>query len=140
MGVVLDASVVVKWFIDEQESEAARGVLASGRRLLAPELLIAEVGNAAWRRARLGEIPLEQAVATAEQVGRSPIEFRPLAALARRAIEMAASLDHPIYDCFYLALAEQLDAMLVTADDRLLSRLQGTAWGQRGQSLAQFAQ
>jgi predicted nucleic acid-binding protein len=83
---------------------------------------------------------LEQAVATAEQVGRSPIEFRPLAALARRALEMAASLDHPIYDCFYLALAEQLDAMLVTADDRLLCRLQGTAWGHRGQSLAQFAQ
>jgi predicted nucleic acid-binding protein len=47
MGVVPDASVVVKWLIDEQGSEAARGVLASGRRLLAPELVIAEVGNAA---------------------------------------------------------------------------------------------
>ena len=139
MGVVLDASVVVKWFIDEQGSEAARDVLVSGRRLLAPELLIAEVGNAAWRRARLGEIPLEQAVSTAEQVGHSPIEFWPLAALARPALEMAATLDHPIYDRFYLALAEQLDATLVTADDRLLSRLQGTDWGQRGQSLVAFA-
>ena len=139
MGVVLDASIVVKWFIDERGSEAARGVLVSGRRLLAPELLIAEVGNAAWRRARLGEIPLQQAVSAAEQVGRTPIEFWPLAALARQALEMAAALDHPIYDCFYLALAEQCDALLVTADDRFLSKLQATGWGRRGQSLVVFA-
>jgi predicted nucleic acid-binding protein len=52
---------------------------------------------------------------------------------------MAATLDHPIYDCFYLALAEQCDALLVTADDRFLSKLQATGWGPRGQSLVLFA-
>ena len=138
MGLVLDASVVVKWFVDEPGSETARAVLVSGRRLLAPEILIAEVGNVAWRRARLGEIPLQQAVSTAEQVGRGPIEFWPLAALARRALQIAAALDHPIYDCFYLALAERLDGLLLTADERFLSKLQATEWEQRRQKLTMF--
>jgi predicted nucleic acid-binding protein len=52
----------VKWFIDEQGSEAVPDLLVSGRRLLAPELLIAEVGNAAWRRARLGDIAEKSAL------------------------------------------------------------------------------
>jgi predicted nucleic acid-binding protein len=82
---------------------------------------------------------LQQAVSAAEQVGRRPIEFRPLAALARQALEMDATLDHPIYDCFYLALAEQCDALLVTADDRFLSKLQATGWGRAAKSLVLFA-
>jgi predicted nucleic acid-binding protein len=82
---------------------------------------------------------LQQAVSAAERVGRSPIELWPLAALARQALEMAAAVDHPIYDRFYLALAEQCGAMLVTAEDRFLSKLQTTGWRQRGQSLVLFA-
>jgi hypothetical protein len=52
---------------------------------------------------------------------------------------MAAALDHPICGCFYLALAEQFEAMLVIADDRFLSKLQATGWEQRGQNLVLFA-
>ena len=40
----------------------------------------------------------------------------------------SAALDHPVYDCLYLALAEAEDARLVTADQRLLTRLRGSAW------------
>jgi predicted nucleic acid-binding protein len=56
--------------------------------------------------------------------------------LAGRALAIAESLAHPVYDCFYLALAEQADARLVTADTRLLNRLEGTAWRARGVSLS----
>jgi predicted nucleic acid-binding protein len=37
-------------------------------------------------------------------------------------------LRHPVYDCFYLALAEREDATLVTADRRLIGRLAGSRW------------
>jgi predicted nucleic acid-binding protein len=51
--------------------------------------------------------------------------------LAARTLELAAELRQPIYDCFYLALAEERAARLVTADQRLISRLAGTRWEDR---------
>ena len=45
----------------------------------------------------------------------------PLEDLRAHALEFAIELDHPIYDCFYLALAERERCPLVTADARLLS-------------------
>ncbi len=41
--------------------------------------------------------------------------------LANRALSLAIELQHPIYDCFYLALAQRENALLITADERLLS-------------------
>ena len=54
---------------------------------------------------------------------------------AARAVAIARELDHPVYDCFYLALSEALDAPLITADGRLLARLAGTPFAGRTQGL-----
>ena len=48
------------------------------------------------------------------------------AGLAPRAVVLSRLLNHPAYDCFYLALAEQRRTTLITADRRLLDRLAGT--------------
>ncbi|HEY1798013.1 MAG TPA: type II toxin-antitoxin system VapC family toxin [Stellaceae bacterium] len=58
--------------------------------------------------------------------------------LAPRAVAIAAELDHPVYDCFYLALAAARDFTFVTADARFLRRLSGTPWAARVQSLAEY--
>ena len=42
-------------------------------------------------------------------------------------VALARELDHPVYDCFYLALAEREGVQLLTADARLIGRLAGTA-------------
>ena len=47
---------------------------------------------------------------------------------ASRATAIARELDHPVYDCFYLAVSEALDVPLVTADGRLLARVAGTTF------------
>jgi predicted nucleic acid-binding protein len=60
-------------------------------------------------------------------------------ALAAAAMQIARRLDHPVYDCFYLALAEQRDARMITADRRLIARLHGTGWEYRVQALADFS-
>jgi predicted nucleic acid-binding protein len=52
---------------------------------------------------------------------------------------IASQLDHPVYDCFYLALAEARDALLVTADRRLLRKLRGTPWVERVVNLADYS-
>jgi predicted nucleic acid-binding protein len=43
-----------------------------------------------------------------------------------RALAIAIELRHPVYDCFYLALAERNTSPLVTADERLIHRCAGT--------------
>src|SRR5688500_4615632 len=48
--LVVDASVAVKWYVPEPDNQRAFTILSSGSRLLAPDLLISEVGN----------IPLEE--------------------------------------------------------------------------------
>jgi predicted nucleic acid-binding protein len=58
--------------------------------------------------------------------------------LAPRAVAIAGQLDHPVYDCFYLALAEAEQADLVTADMRLVGRVRATSWEQRTVSLSEY--
>jgi predicted nucleic acid-binding protein len=126
--VVVDASVAIKWFIQEPDRAAARRLLEPDKRLLAPELLVAEVANAMWKRVMAGEGDARQAPLTAASLPRFFARLVSLAPLAARALEIAAELRHPVYDCFYLALAESEDATLVTADRRLMGSLAGSRW------------
>lgn len=75
-----------------------------------------------------GEGDPRQAPLTAASLPRFFVRLIALAPLAARAVEIAAELRHPVYDCFYLALTESEDATLVTADRRLIGRLAGSPW------------
>lgn len=117
---VIDASVAVKWFVEEARSAAARKVLGSDRLIIAPDLIIPETCNAVWKKIRRGDISREQGEAA---MGALPLSFdrlAPSAPLAARALELAQRFDHPAYDCFYVALAEAESAVLVTDDDRVV--------------------
>jgi predicted nucleic acid-binding protein len=46
-------------------------------------------------------------------------------------LAIAIELRHPAYDCFYLALAEQRDCQMITADERLLARCAGSLFAKR---------
>jgi len=58
--------------------------------------------------------------------------------LAPRAIAIAGQLDHLVYDCLYLALAETEQASLVTADIQLLGKVRATAWERWAISLSEY--
>jgi predicted nucleic acid-binding protein len=135
--LIVDASVALKWFLaDEPHRAEAKAILDSREPLIAPDLIIAETCNAAWRGVRAGRMRQQQAEAMARSL---PGLLDTLVAgpvLAERAIVIAGQLDHAVYDCFYLALAEAQDILLVTADTRFLSKLNGTSWTARAQSLA----
>jgi predicted nucleic acid-binding protein len=96
--------------------------------LIAPEILVAEVCNAAWRSARLGRISESQADEIAGFLPRLFDELIGAAALAPRAVTVALELGHPVYDCFYLVPAGARQTNFVTADTRLLAKLAGTRW------------
>ena len=129
--VVPDASIVVKWFIREKHSDAAQWLRSAFHgRLFAPSLLLNECANAGWRNIRDGKMSF--AIAD-DMVGSLPGVITlvpPDAALARRALFIAREMNHPAYDCFYLAFAEREGTVIVTADERLLNTVKrNKAWG-----------
>ncbi len=60
MTVVVDASVALKWMVKELRSDLAIDLLNSAESLVAPELVVAEVCNAAWKSLRRREIDAAQ--------------------------------------------------------------------------------
>jgi predicted nucleic acid-binding protein len=55
--IVVDASVIVKWFIPEVGDFPAKALLAAGDELIAPELARIEVASALIRRRSVGNLP-----------------------------------------------------------------------------------
>lgn len=119
MSLIVDASVAVKWVAAEPGSDRARALFLSDE-CWAPSLIIAEIGNALWKKKRMKLVTLEQAVAALEELP-SRLRLFDIANLSARAVQIAVELNHPIYDCFYLALAERERCALITADARLLA-------------------
>jgi predicted nucleic acid-binding protein len=126
MSLVVDASVAITWFWPFPESGRAEELLRSTEPLIAPELVIAEIANAAWRAATFERLALQTAKDAVRESSRFFGELVPSIFLKDRAFEIAMDLRHPIYDCFYLALAETREAQLVTLDGRLLRRCANT--------------
>ena len=119
--MIADASVVVKWFTVEALSEDARELLSATESLLAPDLLAIELANVMWGKVRSSEIGESAAArAIAAVIAGDEIQLRSSIPLVPRAFGLARALDHPVYDCVYLALAEELDQTLVTADQRFV--------------------
>ncbi len=114
---VIDASVAIKWVVDEDGTTEA--LLLRRHRLLAPDLLIAECANILWKKVRRKELSEEVAMVLAAVLARSEIEFEALAGLIEQATRLAILLEHAAYDCFYLALAGVQGCDFVTADEVL---------------------
>ncbi len=139
MTLVVDASVALKWFVADSDSGSALALLETGEALIAPDLLIAELCSAAWRLWRRREITREQVSIVAARTPYLFADNAPMDGLAARAAAIALNLDHPVYGCFYLALAEREDVTMVTADRRLVSRVTGTPWQSHVAGLNEFA-
>ena len=124
-GYVVDAKFIVKWLVKEVWSDEASTLLEVGATLIAPEVLFAEVRNALWAMRRRGDFGAEDLADATEALRVAPVgvpfSMRQLAAATRLPID----LDHPVYDCFYLALAVQEQYPVVTADTRFHEKVRG---------------
>ena len=119
--LVVDSSVAVKWFVSEgeagvDEALALKEQHATGARILAaPSHVILEVLNALRSRG-LGQSELEDA---ANRLLGTHLDLAPVETLAYRAAAISTQHGLTVYDAAFVALAESLDAELVTADRRL---------------------
>jgi predicted nucleic acid-binding protein len=122
--LVIDASIAIKWLVEERGTEAALSLRRTGR-LIAPDLLIAECANVLWKKVRRHELTVEQALYAANLLQHAELELLPTRSLLADAAAIAINLDHPAYDCVYIALAAANDCRFVTADEALVRKLRG---------------
>jgi predicted nucleic acid-binding protein len=124
--IVVDASVAVKWVTGEQGWEAANQLLKGGEPVAGPLLLRTEVAAAFARRARFGDITTDDGTAALElwlsMLGHADIDLIPEDPDLPLALNLPPQMNHPLQDCVYLALAERLDAPLVTADEQFAAK------------------
>jgi predicted nucleic acid-binding protein len=122
---VIDASVIVKWFIEENGSENAESIrvafVSGDMELVCPHLLQFEVLNALKYSGLFTKAELSTA---AESLANYPFSFHALKNDAQaKMIELAMDHDLSIYDASYLALAIVNGTNLVTADEKIEKKL-----------------
>lgn len=106
-------------------------MLDKNERFLAPDLLVAEVGNAIWKYHRHRLLRREEAAAAVDLLAVAPIALQPSAPLIADAFLIAADLDRSVYDSLYLALAFAMNAPFITADRKLCNAIAGTPVGEQ---------
>ena len=117
--IVVDASVLSPALADDgDDGDLARQRLR-GERLAAPELVDLEVASVLRRLLLAGRLPLRRAELALSDLAALPLRRVSHRALTARCWELRDNLT--VYDTSYIALAEQLDTILVTADIRLAS-------------------
>lgn len=128
---IIDANVALAWSMRLPNSPAALSLLTQPGKLEAPDLLAHEVTNAVWVMIHRGLFAAERGRAICVDALSPVTLLNDDQTLAARALEIAIQLDHPAYDCFYIAAAEAQDTVFITADRRLLAKLPGSAYADR---------
>jgi predicted nucleic acid-binding protein len=135
---VVDASVIIKWFVPENDYAAARAMRTAETKLAAPDLLFLEVSNIVWKIVRRGEMPAARAIEIIEEIAAAPFVTFSDQSLARDALELGIATGLTTYDASYVALATRLDKILITADEKLVRKVAGTPAANRVTLLANF--
>ncbi len=132
--VVVDASVGLKWYVVEDLSAEACVLLDGGFELHVPTHFHVEVAATLWKKAVLrGELTADEARQVWADLGAVPVVSYPTAGLLDEALEVALATRRTVYDSLYLALAERLGCVAVTADQKLYNATRGGPYAARVQ-------
>ena len=89
--------------------------------VLAPELMLTKVANALWKLQWAGSLNGLDPQLLLGDARDLVDQIEPDRELQVEALALACHLNHPVYDCLYLALARREAATLLSADHRLLT-------------------
>lgn len=130
---VVDASVMIKLFLQEELSEAVQQIVddlmlntASSVALIVPDLFFVECANILRSKVRFNGYPPQTAIQAMRYLRELALSTTPTADLVEDALAIAFVYDISAYDAVYVALAAQRGLPLLTADTRLVQQLQGS--------------
>ena len=122
--VVLDSSIIVKWFLKELYSEEAIKVrndyVQRKISIAVPSLLIYEVLNALRYSGIYSEEELKEICLALNKYGFEIYDIE--GDLKSKVVEIAYRHNITVYEASYVALAMKLKTVLYTADDELLEK------------------
>jgi predicted nucleic acid-binding protein len=121
--IVVDSSVMAKWVLPEVDSSQAHALIIeaarTGDRLIVLDLAYAEITNAVWKQHYRGLATLDEARLLLDKLIACPVHVEPAHRLLRPALEIAAKSRRSVYDALFVALAQDLGVVGVTADEPL---------------------
>jgi predicted nucleic acid-binding protein len=125
---ILDASVGLTWVLNESDSDKARQLREDFRNaireFLAPDIFAVECAHALTKGERRGVVVDPDFLY--DEIMLDAPRFSPTIPLMARAISIARKARIAVYDCVYVALAEQEGCELITADQKVLNALQAS--------------
>jgi predicted nucleic acid-binding protein len=120
--IAIDASAAYESLIGERSDE----VLSRTSALTAPDIIVGELLNARWKSAR-SHLPAPSLDAILGFLKR--VRIVPCLAYATEAANLAERLDHPVYDCLYIAVAQRETLKLLTIDSHLMRKMRSHKLG-----------
>jgi predicted nucleic acid-binding protein len=128
MKYVHDASVGACWVLRNPLQAKALKLRAEYQQniheLIAPSHFPGEIASALTKAERQKLIPVGDAHLIQDILNTPPVLYA-IDSLFYRAVDISSQTRTGFYDCLYVALAEQENCELVTADDKLINALQG---------------
>ena len=124
-ALIVDASVVVKWFTKEEDKEKAvkiRDDFVNGNiEIVFPDLILYEIANALRYNPNFNSDDVNSAI---ESLLDMEIDIVvPQSSTLKKAIEISFERNLTIYDSFYIALASEIDYGFVTSDEQLYKKV-----------------
>ncbi len=122
---VLDTSVILKWFLKEEDSDKAiylrSEYLNRISDIAVPDLLLYEVSNALRYKADYLSNDIKLVI---ESIFKSKIKIvYPTLQIINRAIELSNFCDVSIYDSIFLSTASDLNCYMITADEKFYKKI-----------------
>ncbi len=122
-ATVIDSSVALQWVLPEANGEQSRSYLGAPDTA-APDIILVEVANVLAKKVRVGTMSGDEAKVALSIVKDGLGRIVESALLVPRALELAVDLNHPVYDCVFLARAEYLGGLLATPDVPFAKRIE----------------
>lgn len=117
--IVLDCNAAFAIAMNREDGKALEALMLEGERIIAPQLLVAELASTARKYVRGNVLSYEQALEAIRDTMRYIDEFVPAEAYCEEVFSEAIRLNHSAYDMFYFVLARRTASTLFTFDKGL---------------------
>lgn len=131
LELVVDASVGIKLFVEEGLSDRAAELFEGlawepPHQIYVPDLFYLECGNILWKYVRRFDYPPAQARESLRSLGALALQRLSDSLLFEESLDLALARGISVYDASYVTLSRHLDVPFVTADEKLVRKLEGS--------------